>query len=280
MAEQVLKLYGNVYITEDIIHNKIFMNEMVSRGFVKVTSIDEIPNGATVMFSAHGVSPQTIAKTEKKELTIIDGTCPIVKAIQNEVRNEADHGRKIVIIGNRSHAEIVALIGYANNTEVFVVSNVTDIDLLPDFSKEEVTYFTQTTLDYIKAQEVVGSLKAKVPHIRSSADDNICYATKERQDVVRKVAKFVDLIVVVGSSHSSNAARLREVALSSGVPSAILIDSKNDFNMGILNDVDTMAITSSASTPDAILQDLVNHLKSTADVEIEDFDMSNDNGQQ
>ena len=278
MANQVLKLYGNVYITEDIIHNKIFMKGLEQTGMIKVDSIDEIPDGSVVMFSAHGVSPQIIDKAEKKELTIIEATCPIVKSIQNEVKKEAEAGKKIIIIGNRAHAEIVALLGCANNKNVFVVYNEMDIDLLPDFSNDEVVYFTQTTLDCSRVEDVIKRLKAKISNINSNAQNNVCYATRERQEAVRRIASSVDLLIVVGSAHSSNAKRLSEVALNSGAKKSILIDSKDELIESDFDGVQSIAITSAASTPDELVNELVEFLREKFDLIVEDFKIQDDSG--
>jgi 4-hydroxy-3-methylbut-2-enyl diphosphate reductase len=278
MTEQVLKLYNTVYITEDIIHNKMFMSDATRKGVIKVSSIDDVPDGAAFMFSAHGASPKAIAKAEEKELIVIDGTCPIVKSIQNEVKAEAESGKKIIIIGNRSHAEIVALIGYTDCENVFVVYDEADIDLLPDFTDDEVVYFTQTTLDCSCVDVMIKKLKEKIPHLESNSQNNICSATKERQEVVRRVASLTDLVIVVGSSHSSNAKRLCEIALSAGAKNAVLIDSQNDLDEVVLDGVKTMALTSSASTPENVVQDLTEHLKSKFGIIVEDFEIPKTDG--
>ena len=237
----------------------------------KVEAIDDIPDGATILFSAHGVSPQVVDRAEKKELTVIDATCPIVKSIQNEVKLASDQGKKIIIIGHKSHAEIVALMGYANNTKFYVVYNEIDIDLLPDFSDDEVVYFTQTTLDYSMVERIVTRLTERFPRIKSGSKNNVCYATRERQEVVRAVAKQIDLLLVIGSSHSSNAKRLIEVALDSGIKKALLVDSKDDFDVTELRDIKAMALTSAASTPEELVQDFVKYLQEKFDIVTREF---------
>ncbi len=271
MANQAMKLYKTFYVTEDVIHNKIYIKQLEQQGMVKVDSIDDVPDGSTLMFSAHGVSPKIVEKAEKKELTIIDATCPIVKSIQNEVKLATEQGKKIIIIGHKSHAEIVALMGYADNTKFYVVYNEIDIDLLPDFADDEVVYFTQTTLDYSVVEQIVAKLKEKFPGIKPGGTNGVCYATRERQDVVRKVASSLDLLIVVGSSHSSNAKRLVEVALSSGAKKAILIDSKDDLKSEDICGVNTMAVTSAASTPEELVQDLIKHLREKYDIDLEEY---------
>ena len=278
MAEQVLRLYKTVYSIEDVIHNKVFVDSLCSQGFVKVESIDDIPDGSAIMFSAHGVSPRMLNIAEDKGLTIIDGTCPIVKSIQQGFVKAIESGSKAIIIGNRSHAEIIALLGYARDSEVYVVYNEMDIDMLPSFDNLEVTYFTQTTLDCDYAKKIIDKLKEKIPHIKSTSQDNICTATKMRQDAVKKMAGDVDLVIIVGSSYSSNAKRLCEVAESAGAKKVLRIDSKNELNDSDFNGITSLAISSAASTPESIVQDLVAFIESKYDLDIKDFaDTKNDN---
>ena len=279
MAHQVLKLYGTVYVTEDVIHNKIFMKQLEQQGMIKVDSIDDIPDGSAVLFSAHGVSPQLVAKAEKKELTVIDAACPIVKSIQIAAKEAAEAGKKIVIIGNRSHAEIIALVGHASNTDVYVVSNEMDVDMLPDFSNNQVVCFSQTTLNYSAIEKIINRLKEKIPGIQTASKGNICYATKERQEVVRKIANSVDLMIVVGSSHSSNAKRLSEAAIESGAKKSVLIDTKDDLQDSDFKGVNTIAITSAASTPEEIVQDLLCYLREKFDLVVEEFKVQNANSE-
>lgn len=273
MAHQVLKLYGKVYIIEDIIHNKVFMKNMLDDGIIKVSSIDDVPDGATVMFSAHGISPSILDKAEKKELTIVDGTCPTVKAVQSAVKKSSEKKEKIIIIGNRSHPEIVALLGYANNKDIFVVCNEIDIDLLPDLKDEQVVYFTQTTLDVFTVKKIIDSLKIKFPHIKSDTDDNICNATKDRQNAVRKIANLVDLFIIVGSSYSSNSKRLAEVASECGAKKVIMVDSKDEIDLGIFSkNISNIAITSGASAPEFLVEEIIEFLKTNLDITIEEFE--------
>ena len=276
MANQVAKLYGTFYATEDIVHNKTFTKQLEQKGMKKVDSIDDIPDGSTVMFSAHGISPQIAKKAENKELTIIDATCPVVKSIQNDAKECAEHGKTIIIIGNKAHAEIVALTGYVNNAKFYVVYNENEIDLLPDLNETEVVYFSQTTLDNLFVDEIIEKLKSKFPKIKAGSNSGVCYATKERQNVVRAIASSVDLIVVVGSIHSSNAKRLVEVALNSGAKNAVLVDSKNEFNDNWMNEVKSIAITSAASTSEDLVQELLEYLKNKFEIEIREFQLQNE----
>lgn len=275
MTNQVLKLYGTVYVIEDVIHNRVFMKQLESRGVIKVDSLDDIPDGSAVMFSAHGVSPAMVDKAEKKELTIIDATCPIVKSLQDDVRESAEAGKKIVIIGNRSHAEILALLGHASGTSVYVVYNEIDVDLLPSFGEDDVVYFTQTTLDCSFTEDVIKKLKEKIPGIKPGSKNSICYATRERQEVVRKIANSIDLLIVVGSAYSSNAVRLAEAAADAGAKRSLLIDSKDDLHDSDFENVNTIAVTSAASTPEELVQDVLCYLREKLDVNVEEFKIQN-----
>lgn len=271
MVNQVLKLYGTVYIVEDIIHNKVFIKEIMQKGVIKVSSIDEVPDGTTVMFSAHGVSPDVLNAAEKKQLTIIDGTCPIVQLLQRAIKDAAESGKKIIIIGNRSHPEIVGLIGHANNKNVYVVYNEMDIDMLPDFTGHEVVFFTQTTLDSYTIDIIVENLKKKIPHIKSDSSNNICLATKERQAVVKAVAGSCDILVVAGSRYSSNASRLSEIATEFGAKNVLQVDSEDEINLSVFDNIKTMAITSAASTPEFVVDKIKNFLSDNLDVVFENY---------
>lgn len=270
MAEQVLKLYKEIYITEDIIHNKVFMKEMVEKGAIKVFSVEEIPDGKVVMFSAHGVSPEIVAACEKKGLTIVDGTCPIVASVQQSIKQSTKEGKTIVIIGNRSHSEIVGMVGCAGNKNVFVVANELEVDLLPTMEGSGVVYYTQTTLDKYLVEKVVAALKSKIPHIESDKENNICCATTKRQNAVKFIAPDVDLMIVVGSKHSSNTMRLVEVATRAGAKQVVRVDSVEDLeHLKSLESAKSIAITSGASAPETIVQEIVEYLKNV----IEDIDI-------
>ncbi|MDR0744685.1 MAG: 4-hydroxy-3-methylbut-2-enyl diphosphate reductase [Holosporales bacterium] len=271
MANQVLKLYGSVYITEDIIHNEIFMKNLKRAGVIKVSSIDDVPDGSAVMISVHGVSPKIIEKAENKQLTIIDGTCPIVESVQKAVRKASQEGKKIIIIGNRTHPEIIAILGYAYNKDSFVVYNELDVDLLPDFVGEEVVYFTQTTLNCYSVRSIIKKIVEKIPHIQSISENNICYAIKQRQYTIDEISNAMDLVIIVGSAYSANSTRLSEIAKNAGAKKVIQIDDKNCLDLKIFKDVKKFAIASGTSTPEAVIDDLVNFLKDNINVIFEEY---------
>ena len=275
MVTQILKLYKTVYIVEDIIHNKVLMNKLLSNGIIKVDSIDEIPDGSAVMFSAHGVSPQMVKQAEKKELTIIDSTCPVVKDLQNKVKEKSDNGYSIIIIGNRAHQEVVALLGYANNDNVYVVNNEMDIDLLPDLTGKKVAYFTQTSMYPDDIQPIIDSLKAKIPNIESNSIHNICEATLERQAVIKAIAPSIDLLLVVGSSYSSNTMSLVRAGIASGIGQVMRIDSEDELNLDLFKDTENIAITGATSTPEDIINEVIDYLKNNLEITVQEFPSSN-----
>jgi 4-hydroxy-3-methylbut-2-enyl diphosphate reductase len=272
MADQVLKLYKNVYITEDIIHNRAFMADMIAKGAIKVSFVEEIPDGNVVMFSAHGVSPEIVKICEKKGLTIVDATCPTVTTIQESIIKDSKEGKTIIIIGNKSHPEVIGLAGCISNQNPFVVSNEDEIDLLPDMQNSEVVYYTQTTLERFVVDGIIEALKRKIPHIKSVKNDYICNATLERQEVIKKIASQIDLFIVVGSKHSSNTMRLTEVATRFGAKNVIRIDTKDEINEELLQNVETIAITAGTSAPEYLVQDVLNFLhEKIKDIEIRNF---------
>jgi 4-hydroxy-3-methylbut-2-enyl diphosphate reductase len=273
MAKQVLKFCGNVYITEDIVHNKALMRDMYGLGIIKVSALEEVPDGASVMFSAHGTTPEVFARSEEKELTIIDGTCPVVKAVQIAVKEQSKAGKKIIIIGNRTHPEIIALKGYAGGpSSTFVVYDEGDCDLLPDFSGEEVMYFTQTTLDAQHVERIINLLKEKIPNISRESRNNTCYATLDRQAAIRSVSEVVDFIIVLGSTYSANARALEEAAKHSSVKKVVRIDSEQELDLAMLSDVSSLAIATASSTPRSVVDNLVSFLDQNMEIEVREFD--------
>jgi 4-hydroxy-3-methylbut-2-enyl diphosphate reductase len=258
MANQVLRLYKEFYIVEDIIHNKIFMADIISRGAKKVHSVDEIPDGGVVMFSTHGVSPNVVAKCEKKGLTIVDATCPIVNAIQKNIIQRAQRGETIIVIGDKSHIETIGMVGCASDTEAFVVSNEADVEMLPSTQNKQVVFFIQTTFCKEKVEKIIRALKKKIPHIVADDESNICPVIQERQNAVKKILAIVDLVFIVGSKNSSNTMRLVELAQNSG-KETIRIDSENDINIDVLDNIQNIAIASGTSTSEHTVRKVIEY---------------------
>ena len=272
MAEQVLKMYKNVYITEDLIHNNSTMDKMIELGLNKVKDINEIPDGAVILFSSHGVTPQVVAQCEKKNLTIVDATCPIIHDIQESIKKSAEKGQKIVIIGERQHAEVIGFLGCAKGTDVFVVHSVDDIAMLPNFEKCEVIYYAQTTLNYDLVTNIVSALKEKYKEYICEPETDLCCATYERQVAVKSLAPNIDLFIIISSLCSSNGTSLVETAKTYGAKQVILIENQKDIDDNMLNNVQTIAIATSASSPEYLVDETVEYLKSHIyDLEVKDW---------
>ena len=271
IATQSVKLYKTLYITEDIVHNNRVMQDFAEMGIVKVASVKDIPDAGTYMISAHGAGPDVLQN--RKDLTVIDGTCPIVRTIQRMINKAHISGEKIVIIGKRTHAEIIGYIGWAENKDVYVVNNEADVALLPDFQNEQVKCFSQTTLTKDVIDNMTRMLKEKIPHIQvpSHTQGNACDATRERQEAVKSIADKIDLFLVAGSQSSSNARALSTTAISSGAKMSILIDGKTNLNRELFLNASTIAITAGASTPEYVVQEILEYIKENIpDIRVEE----------
>ena len=280
MINQIIKLYGSVYIIEDIIHNKLFIDNLLKNGVIKVNSLEEVPDGAAVMFSAHGVSPDIANKAEERDITVIDSTCPVVKELQTKVQEKSEDGYSIIIIGNRAHQEVVALLGYIKNDNVYVVNSEMDIDLLPNLVNKKVVYFTQTSMYPGDIKPIIDALKLKIPNIEACNNiiqepfniaHNICKDTLDRQETIKLVSDKIDLLIVIGSEESSNALSLVNAGINNGIKKVIRIDSKEELSNEVFNGVNNMAIISAASVAIEVVNNIVDYIKSKELFTIEEF---------
>jgi 4-hydroxy-3-methylbut-2-enyl diphosphate reductase len=276
MAKQSVKLYGTVYVIDDIIHNRIFMKSLKSSGIIKVPSVEDIPDGSIFMLSVHGTSPEIVERAEEKGLTVIDGTCPTIKESQASISSAAEKGCKIIVIGDRTHPEVRSYVGCARRSSTYVVLDKADIELLPDFAGEEVLYYTQTDLNCEVVESLVEFMKKKIPHIKPGFDSGVCQAIAEGQAALQEIAGTVDLVIVVGSSYSANAKVFCEIARSKGAKNVILVDSKDDLNLDIMEGVSTMAIASTMSCLESTFEELVKFLQDNVDIEFKEFAINKD----
>lgn len=256
-----LAAYGPpVYVRKEIVHNRHVVDELKSMGAICVNEVDEVPPGARVIFSAHGVSPAVRKLAAERNLKVIDATCPLVTKVHLEAVRFAKQGYTIILIGHKDHEEVEGTYGEAPESTI-IVETVEDVErlLVPDPSK--VCYVTQTTLSLDETREIVERLKQRFPAIRGPAADDICYATQNRQQAVKAAAASCDLLLVVGSRNSSNSRRLVEVSAKNGVP-AYLVDDASEVSPDWLNGVSTVAVTAGASAPENLVQDLLARLRS------------------
>jgi 4-hydroxy-3-methylbut-2-enyl diphosphate reductase len=260
-----------VYVRKEIVHNKFVVDQLADQGAVFVDSLDEVPDGAVTIFSAHGVAPEVRDEARQRKLRIIDATCPLVTKVHLEVIKYAREGYSIILIGHNNHDEVIGTYGEAPEA-IQVVSDVADVDALENVQPDRVVYTTQTTLSLDDARAIVGRLKERFPGIISPPGSDICYATQNRQTAVKALAGEADLILVVGAQNSSNSNRLVEVARGADVP-AYLIDSVRDIQPEWLDGCDSVGVTAGASTPEILVQEVVNNLKSRGFTRVDELEL-------
>lgn len=244
-----------VYVRKEIVHNRFVVDELADRGAVFVESLDEVPDGAVTIFSAHGVAPEVREAAAERRLHVIDATCPLVTKVHIEVIRYARENYSIILIGHRNHDEIIGTFGEAPG-HIHVVSNAEDVDALEGVQPDRVIYATQTTLSLDDTQTIVERLKRRFPSIISPASSDICYATQNRQTAVKTLAQKADLILVVGAQNSSNSNRLVEVARGKGT-AAHLIASAREICSEWLDGCFYVGVTAGASTPEILVQEVV-----------------------
>lgn len=253
------QLGAPVYVRKEIVHNRFVVDELARRGAVFVENLDEVPDGAVTIFSAHGVSPEVRVDAERRKLQVIDATCPLVTKVHIEVIRYARDNYSIIMIGHQNHDEVIGTFGEAPD-HIHVVSSVSDVDALQNVNPYRVIYATQTTLSLDDTQAIVERLKQRFPAIISPASSDICYATQNRQAAVKTLAEKANLILVVGAQNSSNSNRLVEVARGKGVP-AYLIDNAGDIMPEWLAGCLNIGVTAGASTPEILVQEVVKDLQ-------------------
>ncbi len=259
IVERALELQGKpVYVRKQIVHNTRVVGELEDRGAVFVDELDQVPDGATVVFSAHGVSPAVRTEASRRGLAVIDATCPLVSKVHAEARRFAADGYTVAFIGHEGHEEVEGTLGEAPDSMV-LVQTPQDVAGLRPRDSERVAYLMQTTLSVDEAAEVSGALRERFPAMRAPGSDDICYATTNRQAAVRAVAADSDLVLVAGSANSSNSVRLVETCERAGTP-AHLIDSAADIQLGWLTGVSTIGLTAGASAPPAVVEEIISAL--------------------
>jgi len=260
IVELALEAYGRpVYVHHEIVHNTYVVEQLRRRGAIFVESIEEVPSGAVLVFSAHGVPPAVREEAKSRSLKVIDATCPLVTKVHFEALKFAREDRTIILIGHKDHQEIIGTSGEAPDRTI-VVDSVEAVDKLEVSNPDKLAFLTQTTLSLYDTQEIVARLRQKFPKIVGPKSDDICYATQNRQEAAEQVAQDVDLILVVGSQNSSNSNRLVEVAKRRGVK-AELIDSASDIDPAWLHGVNSVGLTAGASAPEELVSEVIEALR-------------------
>lgn len=267
-----LSLYGApIYVRKEIVHNRHVVEELRGAGAIFIEELDEVPAGARVIFSAHGVSPAVRAQARERNLKVIDATCPLVTKVHLEAVKFARKGYTIVLIGHKDHDEVIGTLGEAPESTV-LASTVEDVNRLEVKDPARVSYITQTTLSLDETREIVERLKERFPEIQGPAAQDICYATENRQLAVKAVVPLCQTLLVVGSQNSSNSRRLVEVCQKNGVP-AYLIDDLSEVLPEWLDGVQTVAVTAGASAPENLVEDLIHSLQGRGYTDLEEMEI-------
>ena len=253
-----------IYVRHEVVHNRFVVDDLKARGAIFVEELDEVPDGNTVIFSAHGVSKAVRAEAERRGLKVFDATCPLVTKVHLEVSRHCRNGRDVVLIGHEGHPEVEGTMGQWNREAhagaIYLVEDVADVMALQPGQPENIAYTTQTTLSVDDTRAVIAALRERFPKIDGPKNDDICYATQNRQDAVRKLGQQCDLVLVVGSPNSSNSNRLRELAERDGVD-AYLIDGAHEIDPRWVEGRRHIGVTAGASAPDVLVQGVLARLR-------------------
>ena len=269
IVEQVLEQFGvPVYVRKEIVHNRHVIGWLRERGAVFVDELHEVPDGALVVFSAHGVSPAVHEEAERRSLRVIDATCPLVNKVHVEVLRFVREGYHILLIGHAGHEEVEGTMGHSPE-HTTLIENVEQARTAVIPAPEKLMVLTQTTLSMDDTQQVVDALRSRFPHLALPPKDDICYATQNRQNAVKTMCdRGIDLLLVVGSENSSNAARLAEIGTLRGIPSH-LINGEEDVRSAWVEGVSLVGVTAGASTPDSVVQDVIKRLETLGAADLE-----------
>ena len=260
IVERALEQYGApIYVRHEIVHNKFVVEDLKAKGAVFVEDLNEVPPGATVIFSAHGVSQAVRRDAESRGFRVFDATCPLVTKVHNEVAKKRAVGREIVMIGHEGHPEAEGTMGQSESG-MYLVQGPEEVERLAVRDPDKLAFVTQTTLSMDDARRTIDALKKRFPGIVGPRRDDICYATQNRQDAVKALARESDVVLVVGSPNSSNSNRLREVAENQGVP-AYMVDNADELKAEWVADKAVVGVTAGASAPEVLVREVIEKLR-------------------
>jgi 4-hydroxy-3-methylbut-2-enyl diphosphate reductase len=274
IVDRALESFGApIYVRHEVVHNRFVVEGLRERGAVFVDELSEVPDGSTVIFSAHGVSQAVREEAASRDLTVFDATCPLVTKVHLQVARHCRAGHEVVLIGHRGHPEVEGTMGQYRCTDkdagIHLVETPDDVAHLRINDPDELSFVTQTTLSMDDTALVIDALRERFPNIKGPKKDDICYATQNRQDAVKRLAQHCDMVLVVGSPNSSNSNRLREVAERHGAK-AYLIDSAGEMEQSWFNGIETAGITAGASAPEVLVQEVVQQLQQWGGESVED----------
>ena len=271
IVEKALEKFGKpVYVRHEIVHNKYVVQELCDKGAIFVEKLDEVPNDSLVIFSAHGVPKSVPAAAQKRGLTYLDATCPLVTKVHVDAARHKKEGRTVLLIGHSGHPEVIGTLGQFPKGEMLLIENIGQAKSVKVEHPDNLSYVTQTTLSLDDTAEIIEVLKGRFPKIESPRTEDICYATTNRQAAVKALTQTCDAIVVIGALNSSNSNRLKEVSQAAGCPKSILIDRAEELDIDWLCGVHTLGITAGASAPEILVQELITRLKTNFNIKIEE----------
>ena len=270
-VEKALEKYGApVYVRKEIVHNKYVVETLQERGVIFVDETDDVPEGAHLVFSAHGVSPAVRESAAQRNLLTLDASCPLVTKVHNEARRFARDGYHILLVGHQGHEEVEGTAGEAPEI-THLIDGVDGVDRLPDFPEDQkLVWLSQTTLSVDETMVIVDKLHERYPNLENPPSDDICYATQNRQAAVKEIAPRCDLVIVVGSKNSSNSRRLVEVALEAGTPASYLVDYASQIEDAWFEGVETVGVSSGASVPEILVKELMEELARRGYTDVEE----------
>jgi len=265
IVEEALSQYGKpIYVRHEVVHNQYVINDLKTKGAIFIESLKDVPKGAHVIFSAHGISKAIREEAKSRELIPIDATCPLVTKVHVEVNKMLNQGMDIIMIGHQGHPEVEGTLGqiekHHTNRKMFLIETIEDIKYLTVDHPDNMAYVTQTTLSIDDTKAMIEALKTKYPNIQGPKSDDICYATQNRQDAVKEISSLCDLIIIVGSHNSSNSNRLKELALREGVE-AYLIDHEDALQLSWLLNKKNIGISAGASAPEISVINIINKIE-------------------
>ncbi len=270
IVELSLKAYGApIYVRHEIVHSRHVVKSLRQKGAVFVEELSEVPDGSIVIFSAHGVARSVWEDATRRGLKVIDATCPLVIKVHKEVNRDHDQGYELILIGHAGHPEVIGTLGQVAD-KFHLVSSVDDVERLEVENTHHLSYVTQTTLSVDECRDIVSALNRRFPGIKGPHQEDICYATQNRQNAVKELSKLVDVILVIGSPNSSNSNRLRELGEHCGIPS-YLIDSSADIDPEWVKHAKAVGITAGASAPEVLVTEVVDYLKQFGSPDVEEL---------
>ena len=274
IVERAIKLFGSpIYVRHEVVHNRFVVNDLKNKGAVFVEEVEEVPDNSILIFSAHGVSKQVQEQGKQRGLNVFDATCPLVTKVHMEVARFEKQGKECILIGHVGHPEVEGTMGQYTSDEggMYLVETPEDVANLTVKNPDDLAFVTQTTLSVDDTTVVIDALKAQFPKIEGPRKDDICYATQNRQDAVKRLAQHCDVVMVVGSKNSSNSNRLRELSDKLNT-TAYLIDNAQEIEADWLENVSTVGLTAGASAPELLVQDVVNRLEELGVTQVSELD--------